>query len=177
MLTLGPLIVIVLRLLLPLLVFKYRVAGSIVAVLADALDVVAITAINNGEFASYHTTDKYLDMYYLTLELFVCFSFKNTLAKNASIFLFAWRLIGFVLFEITHVRSVLFFFPNLFENFFLFYVVMRKYAKKDWISSKKNLFIILILLLIPKLVQEYFLHVLQAQPWKWIRFNILGMTR
>ncbi len=173
----GPIIVIALRLILPLLIFKYRIVGAIIAMIADALDVVTITFLNSGEFSSYHTTDKYLDMYYLSIEGYVSLSWKNSLAKRTSIALFVWRVVGFILFELTHTRALLFFFPNLFENFFLFYIFNKRFAKKDWVSSKKNLFIILIILLIPKLAQEYFLHVMETQPWKWIRFNVLGMDR
>lgn len=173
----GPLIVILLRLLLPLLIFRFRITGAIVAMAADALDVITITFLNRGEFSSYHTTDKYLDMYYLTIEGYVSLSWKNTLAKRTSVVLFVWRVIGFVLFELAHVRALLFFFPNLFENFFLFYIFNKRFAKKDLVSSRKRLFIILVLLLIPKLAQEYFLHVYEAQPWKWFRFNVLRMDR
>lgn len=175
--SIGPLIVIILRILLPLLIFKYRITGALIAMVADALDVVTITFLNMGEFSSYHTTDKYLDMYYLSIEGYVSLSWKNTLAKRTSIALFVWRIVGFVLFELTHIRALLFFFPNLFENFFLFYIFNKRFAKKDWVSSKRNLFIILLILLIPKLAQEYFLHVMETQPWKWIRFNILRMNR
>jgi hypothetical protein len=31
-----------------------------------------------------------------------------------------------------------------------------------------------ILLLIPKMAQEYLLHYREAQPWDWIKHNILG---
>lgn len=173
----GPIIVIALRLLLPLFIFRYRITGALISMAADALDVVTITFLNAGEFSSYHTTDKYLDMYYLSIEGYVSLSWKNTLAKKTSIVLFVWRVVGFVLFEFTHMRTLLFFFPNLFENFFLFYIFNKKFAKKDLVSSKKSLFIILAILLVPKLAQEYFLHVMETQPWKWIRFNILGMDR
>lgn len=171
----GPVIIIALRLLLPLLIFRFKITGALLAMAADALDVVTITFLNMGEFSSYHTTDKYLDMYYLSIEGYVSLSWKNTLAKRTSMILFGWRVIGFILFELTHIRVLLFFFPNLFENFFLFYIFNKKFAKKDLVSSKRNLLIILTLLLIPKLAQEYFLHVYEAQPWKWFRFNILGM--
>ncbi len=175
--SLGPLIVISLRLLLPLLIFRFRITGALIAMAADALDVITITFLNKGEFSSYHTTDKYLDMYYLSIEGYVSLAWKNTLARRTSIILFIWRVIGFVLFEFLHIRALLFFFPNLFENFFLFYIFNKKFAKKDLVSSKKSLFVILVILLIPKLAQEYFLHVYEAQPWKWFRFHILGMNR
>ena len=50
--SLGPLIVISLRLLLPLLIFRFRITGAIIAMAADALDVITITFLNMGEFSS-----------------------------------------------------------------------------------------------------------------------------
>lgn len=173
----GPIIVICLRLLIPLSILRWPLAGGIAAMIIDALDVVLITFINQGGFGSYHTTDKYLDMYYLSLECYRSFFWQNALAKRTSVILFIYRTIGFILFETTKLRMLLFFFPNLFENFYIFYLAWRKVYKKDPVRSYKNVAIILILLLIPKLAQEYLLHVMEAKPWTWIRFNLLRMSR
>lgn len=173
----GPFIVVTLRLLLPFSILRWPLAGGIAAMLMDAADVVLITFINQGEFKSYHTTDKYLDMYYLGVEAYRSLFWQNTLARKTSIFLFIYRTIGFVLFETTKLRVVLFIFPNLFENFYLFYLTWLKVMKKDPVTSYKNLWIIVTLLLIPKMAQEYLLHVLEVKPWMWIRYNVLHMTR
>lgn len=173
----GPLVVIALRLIIPLSILRWPLAGGLLCMVMDAVDVVLITALNRGEFSSYHTTDKMLDVYYLSFEAFVSLRWKNTLARKTSIILFIYRIIGFVLFETLKIRAILFIFPNLFENFYIFYLAWLKIFKKDPVTSRKNLTIILIVLLIPKLAQEYLLHVMEAQPWKWIRFNILGMSR
>jgi hypothetical protein len=77
-------------------------------------------------------------------------------------------LIGVVLFEITHTRVLLFVFPNLFENWFLFWAARNRYFKKFQLTTKR-LFIVLFILLVPKMAQEYLLHYMQATPWNWIQ--------
>lgn len=169
----GPFIVTTLRLLLPLTIFRWPLFGGLLAMIMDALDVVLITYLNMGDFKSYHTLDKYLDVYYLSMELYVSLFWKNKLAKGTSVVLFLYRIFGVILFEITKIRLFLFLFPNLFENFYLFYLAYKKLVRKDPITSFRNLFIILFILLIPKMVQEYILHFALFQPWNWIKFNIL----
>ena len=39
--------------------------------------------------------------------------------------------------------------------------------------SWKSTFVPLVLLLIPKMAQEYLLHYAEAQPWDWTKRNIL----
>ncbi|MDO8503346.1 MAG: hypothetical protein Q7S60_01510 [bacterium] len=140
----------------------------------DALDVVILDIIHTGGFTNYHSTDKYLDMVYLTAELYVSLKWKNKLTRNTSIFLFSYRTIGVILFEITQLRVVLFVFQNLFENFYLFYLASLKVVKRDIIKTKRSLLMVLIICLIPKIPQEYLLHYAQAQPWGWIKMHILA---
>lgn len=169
----GVLVVTFLRFFLPLTIFRWPLLGGIVCLLLDALDVVILDIIDTGGFSNYHSTDKYLDMYYLSIEAYVSLFWKNSLARNTSIFLFIYRGIGVVLFEITQLRLVLFIFQNLFENFYLFYLGYKKVFKRDPIKNIRSLIIVLVICLIPKIPQEYMLHYKQAQPWGWIKNNIL----
>lgn len=173
----GPVIVITLRLILPLTIFRWPLFGGLLTMAADALDVVLITYLNMGDFQNYASLDKYLDMYYLSMEFFVSLFWRNKLARGTSIILFFYRTVGFVLFEVTKIRLFLLLFPNLFENFYLFYLAYKKVIKKDPITSYKNLFLILFILLIPKMIQEYILHFALFHPWNWIKFNILNIRQ
>lgn len=177
----GPIVVLVLRLCVPWLILKYPLGGAVLAWICDALDVVLIDAIGMGMFpeldafynANYHILDKYFDTYFLLFEVIVASRWKEKLARNTAIWLFLWRFIGFVAFEITHIRPILFLAPNLFNNFYGFYLITRKF-KKNWeFGTKKRLFTILALLYIPKFFQEYFLHIRQIQPWTWVKNNLL----
>jgi hypothetical protein len=170
----GVIVVIILRLIAPGIILKWPLFGGLFCMILDALDVVILDLIGTGGFSNYHSTDKYLDMVYLTTEFYVSLGWKNKLAKKTSIFLFGYRTIGVILFEITQLRIILFIFQNLFENFYLFYLASLKIFRKDVIKNKKNIFIVLIICLIPKIPQEYMLHYIQAQPYGWIKMHILA---
>lgn len=170
----GPALVLLLRLLIPLLILKRPLLGIVLALVIDSLDVVILDVINLGHFSNYHQIDKYLDIYYLSFALIVSLRWTNRISKYTSIFLFVYRLVGVALFEITHQRIFLFIFPNLFENFFIFVLVYKQFFHRE-IKSYKELFIILAILLIPKMIQEYILHFAEAKPWNFIKVTFLGI--
>ena len=170
----GPIVVLTLRILVPLLIFRRPLLGAIAALIIDALDVVILDVINLGHFSNYHELDKYLDIYYLGIEFFVSLKWTNLISRNTGIFLFVFRLVGVILFEITKLRILLFIFPNLFENFFIFVLVYKKFFKRE-IRNVRELLIILTVLLIPKMVQEYILHFAEAKPWNFIKESFLGI--
>lgn len=173
----GEAIIIALRLLVPLLIFRYPLAGGLAAMLLDGLDVVLIELIPGGSFGShYHTLDKLLDSYYLTIELIVALRWTSPYARLPAILLFAYRAIGVVLFEVTQRRLLLFIFPNLFENWWLYCVIVERFWSRVYPRSLRTTLIPLVLLLIPKMVQEYLLHFAEAKPWDWIKRNVLGTT-
>ena len=124
----------------------------------------------------YHALDKWLDMYYLSFELIVSLRWTNNLARNTSIALFFYRLIGVIAFEITGIRKILFFVPNLFENFFLYCAATIRLAPKLVPKNYRQLAIVLFLLYIPKFGQEWVLHFKEMQPWDWIKNTFLGLN-
>ena len=75
--------------------------------------------------------------------------------------------------EPADTRLFLFLFPNLFENWWLYCVVVLKWFPSLVPHSWKGTVIPLVLLLIPKMGQEYLLHVTEAKPWNWTKENIL----
>lgn len=166
----GELIIIILRLVVPLSIFRYPLAGGIAAMLLDGLDVVLIELIPGGSFGDhYHTLDKLLDTYYLTIELLVALRWKNPYAKWPAVALFAYRLIGVILFELTERRLMLFIFPNLFENWWLYVVIVARFFPRLVPRSALTVAVPLLILLIPKMAQEYLLHFAEAKPWNWMK--------
>jgi hypothetical protein len=164
-------VVVLIRLIVPLSILRWPLAGGIAAVLADTLDVVIVDALDLGKFRNYAALDKVLDTYYLSLEAYVSLRWEDALARWTSIILFVYRLIGFVLFEATQMRVFLFVFPNLFENFFLGYLGWRKLFPAFYLTPG-SLAVMLVLLLIPKMAQEYMLHFAEAKPWGWTKEHI-----
>jgi len=171
----AALIVIGLRLLVPLSILRWPLAGALASMLLDAVDVILVDAIASvlgqpGEFGPlYAQIDKWLDLWYLSLELVVTRRWAEALVRQAAAGLFAWRLIGVILFEITASHPLLFTFPNLFENFYLYVLIVRRVAPRLEPRTRLQLAAVLAVLLIPKLVQEYVLHVEELHPWQWLR--------
>jgi len=128
-LDIGLLIVLLIRFAVPLTIFRWPLWGALASLTADSLDVLLWDLMPWGIPDSYHRLDKYPDMYYLGIELIVSqLRWTDAWPRRISLVLFFWRLIGFLLFEVTGERKVLFFAPNLFENFFIFVTAVTIYA-------------------------------------------------
>ena len=173
----GPLIVICIRLLVPLLIFRWPLFGGIAAAFADLIDVVLTTLIGQGDFtnANYSYIDKALDTYFLAIMLIVSLKWEM-LAKKTCIALFAIRTVGVVLFEMSGIRMLLFFFPNLFLLFYLFWAARNRFFP-GFVLTTKKLTVILIVLLIPKLIQEYLLHIVEVHPWEFLNAHLFHVGK
>ena len=173
--TTGALIVIALRLIVPLMIFRWNLTGAIVAMVLDTVDVILVDVMSVGGFEGhYHTTDKLLDSWYLTIEFIVALGWDNPWAKWPAAVLFGYRAIGVVAFEITHARIALFIFPNLFENWWLYCVAVAMFFPRLVPRTIRSTVVPLLILLVPKMAQEYLLHFAEAQPWGWTKKHILG---
>ena len=176
----AALFVILIRLIIPISIFRWPLVGSILSMLADGADVILVDVFSkflgepSGFGSDYHFLDKWLDLYYFSFQFYVSLGWKDVLAKRTSITLFIFRLAGSIIFELTHIRKILFFFPNLFENFFLYYLVVKKYFPRLIPKTFPSLALILFLLYIPKFFQELILHYLQLQPWNWFKETFLS---
>jgi hypothetical protein len=172
-------IVIALRLVLPLSILRWPLAGGLLAMAIDAFDVVLVEGLarvfgESPEFGPlYPQIDKWLDTYYLSLELVVTRRWTDALLRRTALVLFAWRIAGVVLFELTSIRQVLVVFPNLFENFYLYVLIMARVAPRLVPRTARQLVLVLVVLYIPKAIQEWVLHAEQLRPWQWIRDTIL----
>lgn len=74
--------------------------------------------------------------------------------NNILTFLFIHRLVGVILFLWKRDDSYLFFFPNLFSIFYLFFFFLEEYD----IEFNNTALYVLIGMIIGKMVQEYILH-------------------
>ena len=177
--TVSRVIVIALRFVLPTTIFRWPVAGAIISMVLDGVDVILVDILaklfgETGGFGTfYQPMDKWLDIYYLSFEVIVSWRWSNPLLRYTSISLFVYRFVGLVLFEVTGARIMFFIFPNLFENFFLYYVITAKYAPRLVPANPKQLILVLALLYIPKFGQEYLLHFTEAKPWSWFKSTVL----
>lgn len=170
----GQATVILLRVGVPLLILRWPLAAGIACMLLDGADVIIVDLFGPGGMGPfYHALDKYLDLYYLGLAALVSLRWREDAPRRASIALYLYRLVGVIAFELTGVRLLLVFFPNLFENWFLFYLARCRLFPRLRLDTWPRVLAALALLYIPKFFQEYILHYRQLQPWGWFRDTFL----
>jgi hypothetical protein len=84
-------------------------------------------------------------------------------------------LLGVLLFEATAIRPLLVVFPNLFENFYLYVLITKRWAPRLVPRSLAQLLVVLVVLYIPKAIQEWVLHFEELHPWQWLRSTLFGV--
>ena len=170
----GELVVVGLRLFVPILILRFWFTGGILAMLFDGADVIITDALNMGGFGDHYAElDKVLDSYYLALELLVAFGWRNPWTRIPAVLLFIYRVVGVVLFETTGARIFLFLFPNMFENWWLYVVIVKKWWERIEPHNWRTLVIPMLILLVPKMIQEYILHFAEIKPYRWMKEHIL----
>ena len=171
----GPIIVTVIRLIIPISILRWPLGGVIASTVADALDVVVAGAIGLGEFADYTSADKLLDSYLLAFMAISSFKWENRMARNACFALFGYRMLGVVLLLVTQERWLLFVFPNVIEFFWVYHAVTSRWFSRFEVRDIRRLVLVLLVLLALKLPQEYVLHVVEFGPWHWFHTEVLGI--
>ena len=173
--TTGQIVVVLLRLVGPLLILRRPLTGGLLAMTLDLLDVVIVEQISTGGMGDHYSAlDKGLDTYYLSLEAWVAYQWTERLPRLVALVSFFYRLLGVILFELTGTRWLLFVFPNLFENWFLFVAARNRFFPGLALETWPQVLRWLLVLYIPKLGQEWMLHIQDFQPWDWIKDNLLG---
>lgn len=179
---------------LPVLVFPFP--GAIIAVLTDLSDLFLMNLLDEGGVRDYQEFDKWCDQVYMLTFLVVALRWEGR-ARNIAVVLYAYRLVGFVVFEVTQERDVLIFFPNVFEYWFIFVAGVKWFRREGdpargsgpelrdregegtlfpFRYSTGQLMIVLPVLTAAKLAHEYMLHVgqwfedftaVEAVEWIW----------
>ncbi len=106
-------------------VLRWPLAGALIAIAADGLDVVVMNYVDlgGGGIRNYHAFDKWTDLFALATFLLVAVGWKGR-DRIVALILFALRLGGVAVFESTGWRGALILMPNFFETWFL-YVCLR----------------------------------------------------
>lgn len=165
-------IIIFLRIVTAPLILKFPLGAGLFSILLDNLDWHTKQIFNIAPIGDYQHIDKFLDIFYLLFIFIVSLRFKNKIIKNTLILLFILRFVGFVMFEITGNRLLLFYFPNIFESFFFFYYLVQLIAKYEPKIPYFAVCLVLVLITILKLPQEYAIHVIQ----KPLIMSVFGRT-
>lgn len=139
---------------------RWAFVGALLAIAIDLSDLFIRELIDLGGVPDYQRFDKRLDVIYLLTFLVVAARWQGT-APTVAVSLFAYRLLGFAVFEFTDKRSLLFFFPNVFEDWFLF-VASLLYWRPQFAFTRRGTTVALgalTALTALKLAHEYALHV------------------
>ncbi len=153
---LGFAIVLGVRLLTPVAILRWPLGGTAAAIAADTIDILIFNIFGFPDFIEYQQIDKILDSYYMALDLVVAQRWAGLPRATASA-LFAYRMIGVAVFEITDARAILLVFPNVFEPFFLLNAWLVRF-RPAYVLTPRRAAMWLAVFLVPKLAQEYLLH-------------------
>jgi len=101
-----------------------------------------------------------MDVYYLAIAYDATMrNWENLSAFRISRFLYFYRLVGVVGFELTQTRALLLVFPNTFEYFFIAYEGVRsrwstlRFSFRWWLAAAALIWVFV------KLPQEYWIHI------------------
>src|SRR5262245_43478608 len=130
--------IVLARLGLPLLIPRIPLM-ILAALVLDGVDnslLAHFSSIDLGPGGPYQSFDKALDIYYLAIAYMATMrNWTSTPAFRIARFLFYYRLVGGVAFELLDSRAMLLVFPNTFEPFFIGYEGLRRsWGATGWVG-------------------------------------------
>ena len=135
---------------------RWPLAGGLLAIFVDLTDLYWFNVLDLGGVPDYQMFDKLADQVYLGVFLIVALRWTGP-ERTISVVLYAFRMAGFVLFELSGNRAVLLLFPNVFEFWFLFIATLHHFRPAmTW--TRLRLAVVLVPLLGAKEAQEWALH-------------------
>lgn len=159
------------------IIFKWPFFGILLSALLDGYDWDFLHTSRGFNYETYQIWDKAMDTAYLTVALLTIGNWKDRFAKKIAIFLYTFRINGTILYFIFQIKPFLFFFPNIFENFFIWYLIFIKISKNPTVSKSRLVWLVVILCIsIPKIIHEYVMHVRNVQLWYLFDFNFIDKT-
>ncbi len=137
-------------------VLRWPFGGGLLAIGVDFADLFVRDILGAGAIGDYQAVDKWLDQVYLGAFLLVALRWPGR-GRAIAVALYAYRLLGFGLFELAGDRLVLVLFPNVFEVWFLLLAFRAQRGPlEDWTAARTT--VALVGCLAVKLVQEVGLH-------------------
>jgi hypothetical protein len=167
------------RFLVPLLIPRFPLPAIVAALVLDAVDQ-SVFQYFGYDPPGYQGYDKAMDVYYLAIAyLSTMRNWTCQPAVRVAKFLYFYRLVGVVAFELLHWRPLLLIFPNTFEYFFIAYEIFRlrrdparRDSMRPWIVTAATIWIFI------KLPQEWWIHVAQLDVTDTVaEFPWLGLCR
>jgi hypothetical protein len=155
-------VVVVARFLLPLLILRYPLPGVLACLVLDAADQTIFQAFTDDPLLGYQSYDKALDIFYLAVAYISTMrTWRDPIAFGVARFLYFYRLVGVVLFELLEKRWLIFVFANTFEYFFIAYEAIRTRYNPFRLSARFVVRLALFIWIFIKLPQEWWIHIAQ----------------
>jgi hypothetical protein len=149
------------RFLVPLLIPRYPLPAILAALILDGVDQTIFQSFGFDP-PGYQGYDKAMDVYYLAIAyLSTMRNWTSEPAVRVARFLYFYRLIGVLAFELTQWRPLLLIFPNTFEYFFIAYEAYRLFwnparvSMRSWVRTAATIWVFI------KLPQEWWIHIAQ----------------
>ena len=92
-------------------------------------------------------------------------------------FLFYYRLVGDLLFELTGIRALLIIFPNTFEYFFIFYEAVRTRWNTARVGKWTVIISTVLIWVFIKLPQEWWIHIAKLDMTDFIKESLFGVSK
>jgi hypothetical protein len=165
------------RLVLPLLIPYFPVPALLACLILDSADQSIFQHFPKIPLDGYQSYDKALDIYYLSIAyLSMLRNWTNQTAFRMGQFLYYYRMIGVIAFELTQVRAVLFIFPNTFEYFFLFVEAVRL----GWDTKRMGKWTVILaaaaIWIFIKLPQEWWIHIAELDVTDFMKETLFGVS-
>jgi hypothetical protein len=152
-------VVVGLRLIIPLGIPSYPLPSILGSLVIDAADQTIFQTFG-GLPNDYQAYDKALDVYYLVIAYSATMrNWTDPLAFQIGRFLWYYRLIGTVWFELSGADVLLLIFPNTFEYFFIAYEAIRMKWNPLRLSRRSLFALAGGIWIFVKLPQEWWIHV------------------
>ena len=169
--------VVLLRLGIPLLIPRFPLPAILGALVIDAADQTIFQQWTDLDLEGYQGYDKALDVYYLAIAyLATVRNWRDPFAYKVAAFLWYYRLVGVVLFELTDVRALLLIFPNTFEYFFIAYEAIRTRWNPLRLSRRAVIGMAAAIWIFIKLPQEWWIHIAQLDFTDFMKEDVLGVS-
>lgn len=155
--------VVALRLIVPLFIPRFPLPAILASLVIDGVDQTIFQKFGmESVLDNYQSYDKSLDIYYLAIAYTSTLrNWLGTTEFEIGRFLWYWRLVGVLGFELSQWRPLLLIFPNTFEYFFIAYEAIRTLWRPDRLSKRTLILMAAGIWIFIKLPQEWWIHVAQ----------------
>lgn len=157
------------RFLVPLWIPRFPLVAVLACLVLDAVDQTVFQTFGYDP-PGYQGYDKAMDVYYLAIAFLATMrNWWSMPAFRIAWFLYFYRLVGVVAFELSQVRALLLVFPNTFEYFFIAYEGVRtrwsplRFGFRWWLWAAGLIWVVV------KLPQEWWIHIAQLDFTDFVR--------